>query len=130
MSNARLLKKLQQRKSDYEVEKMRKEWKKQKEVIKNISNYPVSIFTSGKKPVTVSFRQTRLNLEKIFDINRTYELSRVKVVDWYTFHVVARLDREGLSITANNSGSKDLKVIEIERGEALDFIRAECNNRL
>jgi hypothetical protein len=71
-----------------------------------------------------------VDLEKIFDVNRTYELSRVKVIDWSTFHVVVRLDRDGLNITANNAGSKDLKVIEIERGEALDFIRSECNNRL
>lgn len=72
----------------------------------------------------------RVDMEKLFDVNRTYELSRVKVIDWYTFHVVVRLDRNGLTITANNSSSRDIKVIEIDRGEALDFIRMECNNQL
>lgn len=117
VSNARLLKRIQERKSDYEVDKLRQEWKKQKEVIKNISSYPVRIWSDKRAGTSVAVvRQPRLELEKVFDVNRTYELSRVKVIDWHTFHVVVRLDREGLTVTANNSQSKDLKVIEIERG--------------
>lgn len=130
--NARLLKKLQEKKSDYEVDRMRKEWKQKKAVIKNISNYPITIFGS-RKPSTATNtpREIRtIEVEKAFDINKVYELSRVKVIDWYTFHVVIRLDRHGLTITANNSTNKDLKVIEIERGEALDFLRNECGNNL
>jgi hypothetical protein len=119
-SNVRLLRKLQERKSDYEVERMRRDWKKQKEVIKNISNYPVTIFSNSNKKLAMETPRGlvshRLELEKLYDVNKTYEISRVKVIDWYTFHVVARLDKDGLAITANNSNSRDLKVIEIERG--------------
>ena len=44
--NARLLKRLNERKSEYETEKLRESWKKQKEVIKNIAHYPFIIRAS------------------------------------------------------------------------------------
>lgn len=40
IENAKLLKRLQDRRSDYETKRLNSEWKKQKSVIKNIANYP------------------------------------------------------------------------------------------
>lgn len=129
-SNARLLKRLQERKSDYDVDRMRRDWRRQLELTKNISSHPekyVKPFTASTSTHAHPGHPPQLSP---FDPHRTYELSKVKVVDWYTFHVAVRLDRNGLAITANNSASRDLKIIEIERGEALDFIREECHNKL
>ncbi len=49
VENARLLKRLQDKKSDYEADKLNQEWKKQKEVIKNIANYPLILKDGSKR---------------------------------------------------------------------------------
>lgn len=41
IENAKLLKRLQEKKSEYQVDKMKKDWKRQRYVIRNISNYPM-----------------------------------------------------------------------------------------
>jgi hypothetical protein len=49
IENARLLKRLQDKKSDYDVERLKEDWKKQKRVIKNIANYPFVIKDGSKR---------------------------------------------------------------------------------
>jgi hypothetical protein len=43
VENAKMLKRLQDRKSDYSLHHYKKEWKKTKAVIKNITSYPIVI---------------------------------------------------------------------------------------
>ena len=43
IENAKLLKRLQEKRPNYETQKFKQEWKKQKYVIKNLSNYPFII---------------------------------------------------------------------------------------
>lgn len=38
-----MLKRLQERKSDYELNRFKKDWRKTKAVIKNITSYPIVI---------------------------------------------------------------------------------------
>lgn len=49
IENARLLRRLQDKKSDYEADKMKQEWKKQKTVIKNIANFPLILNDGSRK---------------------------------------------------------------------------------
>ena len=48
VENMRLLKKIKEKKSDYDSHRLKEEWKKQKEVIKNIAFYPFILRTSFK----------------------------------------------------------------------------------
>ena len=43
-----MLKRLKEKKSDYDSHKLKEQWKKQKEVIKNIAFYPFILRTSSK----------------------------------------------------------------------------------
>ena len=43
VENAKMLKRLQERKSDYELHRFKKEWKKTKAVIKNFTSYAIVI---------------------------------------------------------------------------------------
>ncbi len=49
IENARLLKRLQDKKSDYDTGKLKEEWKKQKAVIKNIANYPLILRDGSRR---------------------------------------------------------------------------------
>ena len=44
-----MLKRLQEKKSDYQTEKFNQDWKKQKEVIKNIASFPLVLEGINKK---------------------------------------------------------------------------------
>jgi hypothetical protein len=48
IENAKLLKRLQEKKSEYQTDKMKKDWRKQRHIIRNISNHPLG--TLDKKP--------------------------------------------------------------------------------
>lgn len=43
LENAKMLKRLQEKKSDYELGKMKKDWKRTKKRIQSITNYPIVI---------------------------------------------------------------------------------------
>jgi len=65
VENARLLKKLQDRKSDYNTKKLKQDWKKQKEVIKNIAFYPFIIKAPNKgRRRPISMHRPELNHER------------------------------------------------------------------
>ncbi len=66
MENAKLLKRIMDKKSDYDSKKLKEEWKEQKKVIKNIANYPFiirdRIYKGRKKSMTShSFNQAGLS---------------------------------------------------------------------
>lgn len=61
--NFRLLKRLQEKKSSYDTGKLKEDWKKQKEVIKNIANFPFVLRDAPK-------RQRRRTVSRK-DVNRS-----------------------------------------------------------
>lgn len=61
--NFKLLKRLQEKKSSYDTGKLKEDWKKQKEVIKNIANFPFVLRDAPK-------RQRRRTVSRK-DVNRS-----------------------------------------------------------
>ena len=47
--NSKLLKRLQEKKSNYDASKLKEDWKKQKEVIKNIAYFPFVLRDAPKR---------------------------------------------------------------------------------
>lgn len=64
VQNAKLLKRIMDKKSDYEAQRLQEEWKKQKQVIKNITNYPFIIkdkISKGRRKSTTSYSLQKRN---------------------------------------------------------------------
>lgn len=55
---------------------------------------------------------------------------RVRVIDGVTFLVTVRLTSKSLKITGDNKSQKQLRIIEIERDEAIEFIEEECQGKV
>lgn len=51
-------------------------------------------------------------------------------MSYFRFRVEIVFTEDGLSITADNPHLQILKVINIEKGEAIAFVREECGNNL
>ena len=49
VENAKLLKRLQERKSDYQLDRFKKDWRKTQKMLSNIATYPVIEQITGKK---------------------------------------------------------------------------------
>lgn len=121
IENARLLKRLQQKKSDYEANKLKDQWKKQKAVIKNIANYPLIIRDGSKR---------RRGLSREFDTGPTdrpsfqkdVEMMRIRSFNGINVIVTIRLGPDVLTILGDLKRGKDVKIIEIPREEAMQFI--------
>lgn len=65
VQNAKLLKRIMDKKSDYEAQRLQEEWKKQKQVIKNITNYPFIIrdkIYKGRRKSTTSYSTHQRNI--------------------------------------------------------------------
>lgn len=54
IENAKMLKRLQDRKANYETQKFKQSWRKQKQVIQNQSNYPFIFNNERRKRSSVS----------------------------------------------------------------------------
>jgi hypothetical protein len=93
IENARLLKRLQEKKSDYKAEKMDEEWKKQKAVIKNIANYPLVIKdrASARRERKRGFSKA-LNLEPMSSLGGGIELMRLRNIDGINMIITVKLD--------------------------------------
>jgi hypothetical protein len=130
IENARLLKRLQERRSDYQVDKMKEDWKKQKAVIKNIANYPLVIKDGGKsqkrrtfhKPISLDFNRNLLT--------GAIELVRMRNIDGVNMIVTITLDEHQLTISGDPKINRSVKIIEIPREEAMEFIEEECEGKI
>lgn len=127
IENARLLKRLQEKKSDYDTGKLKEEWKKQKAVIKNIANYPL-IIRDGSK------RERKRLLSKELDNDRTalardIEMMRIRNFNGANIIVTIRLSQDKLTILGDMKRGKDVKVIDVPRDEAMEFIEQECDGK-
>lgn len=115
IENARLLRRLQEKKSSYGADKLNEEWKKQKAVIKNIANYPFVIKDGPPKPKRRS--QSRpLNLD--FDrsgLNGDIEMVRIRNLGGVTMVITVKIDPQQMTVLGDVKGSKAVKIIEIPR---------------
>lgn len=114
------MKRLQEKKSDYQTDKLNEDWKKQKAVIKNIANFPL-IVKDGKRTRKRAFSRP-INLEPTRFIGKDIEIMRLRNVDGTNMVITVKLDERWLTILGDLKTDKNVKIIEIPREEALDFI--------
>jgi hypothetical protein len=59
------------------------------------------------------------------------EMMRIRTIDGVNMVVTIRLGTANLTILADlKRGAKDLKIIEVPREEALQFIQEECDGKI
>lgn len=110
VENAKFLKRLQEKKSDYETTKYKEDWKKQMNAMKIMANYPF-ILTDRPRPKRHSIAQ--LNHKTRMELPEDTQLVRVRVLNGISFLVTVRLTPKVLQITGDCKERKELKVIEI-----------------
>ena len=122
IENARLLRRLQDKKSDYDAGRLKSEWKKQKKVIQNIANYPLILRDGTRR------ERSRRAMSRGFDslnnndrnaLGGPIEFMRIRNVDGTNMIVTIKLDEEKLTILGDMKKGKEVKIIEIPREEAL-----------
>ena len=109
VENARLLKRIQEKKSDYNTKKLKQDWKKQKEVIKNIAFYPFIIRTNngrGTKRRPVSMHKHELNFERGTSLSGEIEMVRARTLEGESFVVTIKMDEEVLRIIGERRKTK------------------------
>ena len=93
-----MLKRLQEKRSSYQAEKMNEDWRKQKEVIKNIANFPL-VIKDGKRRERRRTSQKPMNLD--FDRNQIQgdvEMMRIRNIDGFMMVITAKIDQKQLTI--------------------------------
>jgi len=118
IENAKLLKRLQEKKSEYQVGKMKKDWKRQRYVIRNISNYPTMEKKRRERSSDPGLHQRTFKESSSANV----EVNQIKSITGHSFLVNVKLDPAKLTITANLQGNPSrtgAKVIEIPREEAV-----------
>lgn len=125
IENARLLKRLQEKRSDYDVDRLKDDWKKQKAVIRNIANYPFIIRDGTRKrrhskPIDLALQPPPADAE----------LVRLIKLDGASILVTVRLTQSQLMIVGDLQGDKQVKMIEIPKEEGIEFINYECEGKL
>lgn len=115
IENARLLRRLQEKRSSYQAEKMNEDWKKQKEVIKNIANFPL-VIKDGKRRERRRPSHKPMNLD--FDRNQIQgdvEMMRIRNIDGFMMVITAKIDQKQLTIMGDLKAAKTVKIIEIPK---------------
>ena len=92
-------------------------------MIKNLSNYPFIINDRRRK------KNSTIVVGKYGDESNV-EMCRVRVIDGISFLVTIRMNPIKLQIIGDSKDKREIKVIEIERDEALDFLDQECQGKL
>lgn len=118
IENARLLRRLQDKKSDYEADKMKQEWKKQKTVIKNIANFPLILNDGSRKQKKRSFSKALDAIPPYYDKNSLrgdIEMMRIRNFEGVNIVITIRFDDERLAIIGDARHGKDVKIIQIDR---------------
>ena len=110
---------------------MNLDWKKQKAVIRNIANYPLVIKDGSSRRERKRSYNKPLNLD--FDRNAIkgdVEMMRIRNIDGITMVITVKLEEGHLTIMSDMKASKTVKIIEIPREEAMEFIELECEGKL
>jgi len=113
IENARLLKRLQEKRSDYDADRLKEDWKKQKAVIKNIANFPF-VIRDGTRRRRASSRPIDLGYDRT-PIDNQVELVRLLKIDGISMLVTIKLDQSQLTIVGDLQNDKKIKIIEIPK---------------
>ncbi len=105
---------MQEKKSDYEADKLKQEWKKQKAVIRNIANYPL-ILNDGTRKERKRNSAREADYSNLGSLERDVEMMRIRNFNGVNVIVTIRLGPEMLTILGDLKKGKDVKVIEIPR---------------
>lgn len=115
IENAKMLKRLQERKSDYELHRFKKQWKKTKAVIKNITSYPIIDQITGKK-------KRKNTVYDMSDVKRMalinpeeFQIVKVKLINAKKFLVTLKFTSNKFVIIGDLRADKQLKVIQIDK---------------
>ena len=111
-----MLKRLQEKRSSYQAEKMNEDWRKQKEVIKNIANFPLIIKDGKSRKERRRPSQKPMNLD--FDKNQIQgdvEMMRIRNIDGFMMVITAKIDQKQLTILGDLKSEKTVKIIEIPK---------------
>ena len=84
LENAKMLKRLQEKKSSINTNKLSQDWRKNKYVIRHLSNYPFIMSDRNKKSKRTS--------SSMLPPPHSLEIFKVKVIDGVSFLVTIRLD--------------------------------------
>lgn len=90
-------------------------------MIKNIANFPLIVKDGSKRGRKRAFSKP-INLDPPRFLGRDIELMRLRNVDGTNMVVTVKLDSKQLTILGDLKSDKSVKIIEIPREEALEFI--------
>lgn len=103
VENAKMLKRLQERKSDYELHRFKKEWRKTKAVIKNITSYPLVIDQLAPRKSKKNYDISQLAR---LDDPDNFQLVKVKVIDTKKFIVTVKFSTNKMVIIGDLRAQK------------------------
>ncbi len=122
VENAKMLKRLQERKSDYQLNRFKKEWRKTQSMLKNITSYPLIEQISGKK----KRKSAPTGIEDLKKMTSNspedFTLSKLKLIGNKKFIITIKFTQNKCVILGDLRTDQELKVIEIDKEEALQFI--------
>lgn len=126
VENAKMLRRLQERKSDYELGRFKKEWRRTKQMIKNITSYPLVIEQiQGRRR-----KKSHIEIDELRRIATTnpedFQLVKMRLINTKKFIVTLKFTPAKFVIIGDIRADKELKVIEIDKDEALKFIEENC----
>jgi hypothetical protein len=115
-----MLRRLQERKSDYDLDKYKKQWRKTRKMIKSIASYPIVIDNiQNQRRKKHSYMQLE-ELKQIANNNPDdFEIVKLRLIGTKKFIVTIKFTSEKFVVIGDLRSEKELKVIEIGKEEAL-----------
>lgn len=117
---------MEQPESNYSVDRMRKDWRKTRSILMRLSNYPPIAESRPKSNGTSRSVRNKCTIsdKPLFCSSKIYQSKSRLIFNDEEFIVSIRLDSDSLKIEAEKNGR--VKMIEVERGEAIDIIQNTC----
>ena len=126
IENKRFVQRLQQKKPTLNMDKINKDWIDNKGVIKRMANCQFNLTS-----IRSSSRVRSITSEKFYQNNlKKTKITRLKNIDGQKMLIKIEFVDDVLKITGDSQGSKELKVIDIPKEEALTFIEKDCGGNI
>jgi hypothetical protein len=126
MENKRFVQRLQQKKPTLNMERLQKDWLENKGVIKRMANCQFNLTSIKSSSRVRSITGDRFYKSKYDKV----KLSRFKNIAGQNMLIKVEFIGEVLRITGDSQSSKDIKVIEIPRDEAILYIEKDCHGKM
>lgn len=126
LQNKRFVHRLQNKKPTVNIDKLNKDWVDNKGTIRRMANaeFNLTNIKSSSRVHSITndkFYKTRFDKLKIM---------KIRTIDGQKFVLRIEFTDELLKIVGDPQDSKDIKIIEIPKEEALIFIETECKGRI